>query len=138
MAETVVVGSDADASGTSTAEQAAHEAAVAEGATAVHTEDAQEAAAEAKAAAEVALAAAEANITSGAAVEQAAQQADSSAAVASVSAEMVHEALTAQTAAINALAEEMKASRQAAPKESKGSAPPGDKAPESKIPFYYR
>ena len=138
MADTVVIPGDDDAGGPSTPEQSAHEAAVAEGATAVHTENAQEAAAEAQAAAAVALAAAEANIESGAAVEQAAEQAGSSAAVASVSAEMVHEALTAQTAAINALAEELKAARTAGPKEDKPPKPAADRAPDRKIPAYYR
>jgi len=97
-----------------------------------------ESAAEAQAAAEIALAAAEANIQSGAAVEGAVASANESAAVASVSAEMVHEALTAQTAAINALAAELKAGRQKPPKETDGGKPPGDSAPAQREHFINR
>lgn len=102
------------------AEASAHEAAVAEGATAVIAANAQESAAEASAAAEVALAAAEANIASSDTVVQAAEQATQSAAQAGVNAEMVHEALLAQTRAITELTAELQASR-------KAQAPPQDK-----------
>jgi len=55
-----------------------------------------------------------------------------------VSAEMVHEALQAQTAAISALAEELKASRkQAAPAGPPRSKPPGDEAPGKPSHWYY-
>ena len=101
-------------------EASAHEAAVAEGATAVIAANAQESAAEASAAAEVALAAAEANIASSDTVVQAAEQATQSAAQAGVNAEMVHEALLAQTRAIAELTAELQASR-------KAQAPPAEK-----------
>lgn len=117
MAETIVVGDEE--SSISPAEQSAHEAAVAEGATAVNAALATEAAAEAKAAAETALEAAAANIESGMAVEAAVEQANTAGASAAVSAEMVHEALLAQTSAINALTEELRSSR-------KASAPPAE------------
>lgn len=118
MAETVVVGDEPDSA--NPAEASAHEAAVAEGATAVIAANAQEAAAEASAAAEVALAAADANISSADTVVQAAEQATQSAAQAGVNAEMVHEALLAQTRAIAELTAELQASR-------KAQAPPQDK-----------
>lgn len=111
---TVVTEDDQGDSEVISAEASAHEAAVAEGATAVQAEQAAAAAEEAKAAAEVALSAAQNNIESGVAVEQAAQRAESGANVATVSAEMVHEALLAQTNAIKELTAELQASRKQA------------------------
>lgn len=139
MAETVIVGDD-DAEGAGTAEESAHQAAVAEGATAVQAELAAEAAEEAKAAAEVALGAAQANIDSGMAVEGATASAEAAAAQATVSAEMVHDALAAQTAAINTLAEELKASRKASapPGDGKSGTTPSDRAPAPREHPYYR
>ena len=137
MADVVVSeGGEAD-TGTPAAAAAAHEAAVAEGASGVQAEQAQAAAAEASAAAEVALAAAEANIEAGAAVEGAVATANESAAQATVSAEMVHEALSAQTAAITALAEELKRGRESAPKPEKVKTAP-DKAPSQGHGYYNR
>lgn len=138
MTETVVVGSGAPEDGAQTVAESAHEAAVAEGAVQVQAQQAAESAAEAQAAAEVALAAAEANIQSGAAVEGAVASANESAAVASISAEMVHEALQAQTAAINALAAELKAGRQKPSKDNGDGEPPGDRTPAQKEHFINR
>jgi len=96
--------------------ESAHAAAVAEGGAAVLAESAGESAGEAKAAAEVALSAAAANMEAGLAVAEATEVAQSSAQQATQMAQMIQDALTAQTGAINALAEELRASRkQAAP-----------------------
>ena len=126
----VVVSEGGDTEGGGVAESA-HEAAVAEGASAVLAETAVTASAEAQAAAEIALEAADANISSGQLVEQAVATANESAAVASVSADMVHEALTAQTSAIAALTEELRASRKSAGngQAPKAAPPSGDRAP---------
>lgn len=114
-----------------TAEQSAHEAAVAEGATAVQAAVAEEAAAEAQAAAELALDAAKANIETAEGVAEAVAQAQGDAAKASVSAEMVHEALLAQTRAIEELTTELRASRKAASdvSQSKPRSRPSDESP---------
>jgi hypothetical protein len=137
LADVVVSEADAGEAGDSTAALSAHEAAVAEGATAVQAELAGEAAEEAVAAAEVALAAAEANIEAGMAVEAGVSSAAESAAVATVSADMVHEALQAQTAAIQALADELRRSREAEPKPRASHSEP-EQAPARKAPWYYR
>jgi hypothetical protein len=130
MPEVVIAGDEAEAP--STAEASAHEAAVAEGATAVIAANAEQSAAEAAAAAEVALAAADANIASAGTVVQAAEQATQSAAQAGVNAEMVHEALLAQTRAINELTAELQASRKAAaPPQERPSRPAADREPGS-------
>jgi hypothetical protein len=130
MPEVVVTGGETEAP--STVEASAHEAAVAEGATAVIAANAEQSAAEAAAAAEVALAAADANIASADTVVQAAEQATQSAAQAGVNAEMVHEALLAQTRAIAELTAELQASRkaQAAPQDKPARAAP-DRKPDS-------
>src|SRR6266568_293729 len=86
----------------------------AEGATAVQAGQAAESAEQAKAAAEVALQAAQANAETAEAVTEATARADGSAAATSVSADMVMDALKAQTQAIETLAGEIKASRKAA------------------------
>jgi hypothetical protein len=138
VAETVVVGDD-DSSDPGTAAESAHQAAVAEGATGVQTDLAQEAADQATAAAEIALGAAEANIAAGAVVESAVATADGAAAVATVSAEMVQEALAAQTAAIHALTEELALQRKAAPAPDKPKSKPAeDASPGKQVPGYYR
>jgi hypothetical protein len=111
MADVLVEG---DQEAVTPAEQSAHEAAVAEGATAVQAESAAEAAEEAKLAAEVALDAARVNVESGATVAEATAQAQGAAESATVSAEMVMDALAAQGAAIAALTEEFKNSRKTA------------------------
>jgi hypothetical protein len=132
---------DAGGDGASTtAELSAHEAAVAEGATAVNAALAVEAAGEAKDAAELALAAAQANVETGLAVADGVQSAQASADVATVSAQMVHEALTAQTAAISALTEELKASRKSArpAPDGGGGRPEPDHEPESRGPRLVR
>jgi hypothetical protein len=113
-------------------DEAAHAAAVAEGASEVHGEQAAEAAGEAQAAAEVALAAAQANIESVANAEEAAATAVAAADQAGVTLDMVHEALLAQGSAITALTEELHAGRQQqqAPR-AKRSKPTPDKEPGS-------
>jgi hypothetical protein len=116
VAEVIAVGDD-DGGGTPGAAESAHVAAVAEGATIVQAQQAAESAEEAKAAAEVALAAAEASIETAVETEGATQTATVAAEQATVSAEMVHQALLAQTAAIEALTQEMKASREQARKQ---------------------
>jgi predicted O-linked N-acetylglucosamine transferase (SPINDLY family) len=140
LADTVVVG-DQDAGGApASVEESAHQAAFAEGATAVQAQSAAESAAEASAAAEAALAAAAMNLEGGAAVAQATEAAQGAAASAQVSAEMVMEALQAQTQAINTLTEELKASRRAASAEDKPrrSPPSGDREPGSGGPKWKR
>jgi hypothetical protein len=138
MAETIIAEGDS-AEQPTTAAESAHEAAVAEGATAVQTEQAAASAATATEAAEVALAAAQANMEAGAAVEGAVATANESAAVATVSAEMVHDALVAQTKAISALTEELQAQRRSLASDTKPkSKPAGDHPPAQKVPWYYR
>ena len=112
MPEAVVVEGDQGAAVTP-AEVSAHTAAVAEGMTAVQAADAAESAAEAQAAAEVALLAAEENAKTAEAVIEATAQAETSAAGAGISAEMVMDALKAQTAILTEVREELKASRRA-------------------------
>lgn len=109
----VIEGDDAEA-GVTPAELSAHTAAVAEGMTAVQAADAAESAAEAQAAAEVALLAAEENAKTAEAVIQAQTDAANSAISSSVSAEMVMDALKAQTTILAEVREELKASRRAA------------------------
>jgi hypothetical protein len=102
------------------ADESARMAAVAEGASSVNAGIAAQAAGEAQEAAEAALSAAQANIESGAVVGEAAGQAREAAAEAASYAEMTLQALNAQTAAITALTEELRASRQpAAPPEKR-------------------
>lgn len=112
--------------GVSPAVESAHAAAVAEGAADVRAGDAQEAAGEAKAAAEVALSAAAANMEAGLAVAEATETAVDAAAQARADAAMIRDALTAQTGAINALADEFRASR----KSTAPSTPPSRSAPD--------
>jgi hypothetical protein len=135
----VTVETDDDA-GAGTAEQSAHEAAVAEGATAVQAAIAAESAQEAKEAAELALAAAAANVEAGSAVEAGVESAQAAAGEATVSAQMVHEALSAQTSAITALTEELRNSRkqQAAPSPETRKSPPPDRAPGKSGPKWSR
>jgi hypothetical protein len=128
VADAVVV-EDAGQAEVTPAEVSAHTAAVAEGMTAVQAADAAESAAEAQAAAEVALAAAEENARTAEGVIEATVKAEESAAGAAISAEMVMDALKAQSAAINELREELKASRRAehhdAPKRAAPDREPG-------------
>ena len=133
MADTVIVGDEGGGTdGSPSAELSAHEAAVAEGATAVQAASAAESADEAKAAAEIALQAAQANAASSAVAEEAAAAASQSAAQAGVSLEMIHEALTAQGSAIEALTAELKASRRQETKPDKPqSTPAPDREPAS-------
>lgn len=135
LADAVIVGDEEQ--DPSSAELSAHEAAVAEGATAVQAEQAAESAAEAKAAAEIALQAAEENAKTAESVVEATVAAQQSAAGAGVSAEMVMEALRAQTSAIETLAAELKESRkQAVPAEPKKPAP--DRPPSRSGPRWRR
>jgi hypothetical protein len=128
MPDAVVVEGD-EAGEATPAEQSAHTAAVAEGMTAVQAQQAEQSADEAKAAAEVALLAAEENAKTAEAVIQATAQAEQHAAGASVSAEMVMDALKAQTQAITTLAEELKASRKSATPDSPPKRTAPDRAP---------
>ena len=112
MPDAVVVEGDEQAAVTP-AEVSAHTAAVAEGMTAVQAADAAGSAAQAEAAAEVALLAAEENAKTAEAVIEATAQAETSAAAAGISAEMVMDALKAQTAILTEVREELKASRRA-------------------------
>ncbi len=129
MPDTLVVEGDEAAAPAGTAEASAHTAAVAEGMTAVQAADAAESAAEAQAAAEVALLAAEENAKTAEAVIEATAVAEANAAGAAVSAEMVMDALKAQTSAIELLAEELRASRKAAAPVEKPSRPSPDREP---------
>lgn len=138
MADTVIVGDEGGDALPTTAEQSAHEAAVAEGATAVQAVSAAESAEEAKAAAEVALSAAEANIASGAMAEEAAAEAAQSAAQAGVSLEMIHEILQAQGTAIEALTAELKASRKEAAPATAAKSPSPDREPGGGGPRWKR
>ena len=128
MPEAIVVEGDTETAVTP-AEVSAHTAAVAEGMTAVQAADAAESAAEAQAAAEVALLAAEENAKTAEAVIEATAQAETSAAAAGISAEMVMDALKAQTAILTEVREELKASRRAehhdAPKRAAPDRDPG-------------
>lgn len=136
MAETVIVGDD-DGDEAPTVVESAHEAAVAEGASAVQAEAAETAADEAKAAAEVALQAAQVNVETATGVAEATASAEASAAQATVSAEMVMDALNAQGAAIASLAEELKASRKQAVPAEKASRPAPDQAPAKSSKHWY-
>lgn len=109
--------------------ESAHAAAVAEGAAEVHTEQAEQASGEAKAAAEVALSAAAANMETAMQVAEATEVAQSSAQEAASYAAMIQEALAAQTGAINALAEELRASRKSAVPEGKPARTAPDREP---------
>lgn len=104
------------------AAESAHVAAVAEGAAAVQSEHAAESAGKAEMAAEAAIQAAQANVAAGAEAVAAAASAGESASAAAVSAEMMHQAITAQTAAISALVEELRTSRKSGPRPD-GDAP---------------
>lgn len=128
MPDAVVVEGDQDTAITP-AEVSAHTAAVAEGMTAVQAADAAGSAEQAQAAAEVALLAAEENAKTAEAVIEATAQAETSAAGAAISAEMVMDALKAQTAAITTLAEELKASRKAAVPDGPPKRPAPDVTP---------
>lgn len=113
-------------------EIAAHDTAVAEGAVAVMAQDTQEAASQAKGAAEAALSAAASNIESGEEAVEASVVAQGAAATAQISAEMVHEALLAQTAAIAALVTEIQESRKPVPQKpsrSRRDREPGSSGP---------
>jgi hypothetical protein len=129
--DTLVVEGDETGAGVTPAEVSAHTAAVAEGMTAVQAADAAESAAAAAAAAEVALLAAEENAKTAETVIEATAQAETSAAAAGISAEMVMDALKAQTAILTEVREELKASRKAAmpadpPRRAAPDAEPGN------------
>jgi len=128
MPDAVVIEGD-EGTEVTPAEVSAHTAAVAEGMTAVQAAGAAESAAEAKAAAEVALEAAEANAANAEAVIEAQASAETSAEAAGVTAEMLMDALKAQTAVIAELREELKAGRRAehqdAPKRAAPDREPG-------------
>jgi fused signal recognition particle receptor len=113
MAETVVIPGESEEAPT-TAEVSAHEAAVAEGATAVQAELAAEAADEAKVAAEVALAAAQENAETVEGTIEATVAAQGAAEMSQAFAEEIRDAMKAQGQAITALTEELAASRRAA------------------------
>jgi hypothetical protein len=138
MADTVVI-PDSGEDGAVLEEQAAHDAAVAEGASMVHEQQAAEHAAEAEAAADAALAAAEANAAVVEQISQAAATAEASATDAGYSRDAVLEALAAQTTALNSLTEELRAGRKAAEpaKDKPKSTPDKPPARERKGSWYY-
>lgn len=116
--------------GEALADESVRQAAVAEGFSAAQAGLAEEAAGDAKAAAEVALEAAQANIESVGAAAEAGAVAQEAAASAASSEDRIYEALTAQTAAITAFLDEMRASRQtpvptSKPRKSKRDRSPG-------------
>jgi len=120
---------------TSPEESSAHEAAVAEGAAAVHSGNAEEAAEEAKQAAEAGLAAAAANIAAAEAANDAADRAEQAAEQTGVTLDMLHEALSAQGSAITALTEEIRNSRkETKPKPADPVTHTKDEAPAPKKP----
>ena len=128
MSDVVVTVEDPE--GAPTAEEAAVAAAAMEGATAVHAEQAAEAAQEAKDAAGQAQSAALANLESSAEAVEAGESAQAAARDAAITAEMLHEALKAQSAAINALVEELRSTRkQSVPSETKSKKPDREPSP---------
>ena len=138
---TVVVGEGPDSPAAEVVQAAAHETAVAEGATAVNAEQASQSADEAEAAATAALAATQVNVEATVEAAQAADVATEAAETATLSAEVVMAALAAQTTAINTLLDRTapKEKPSAPPETSSGdSAPTKEKAPGRKIPAYYR
>lgn len=135
MADVVVHDDAADQTGLQ--EQAAHDAAVAEGASAVHQQAAEGAAADAEAAAQLAAEAAQVNLQTAESVVEAAASAEASAEAAGGSEDRVMQALAAQTSAITALTEQLNASKTPAvpaekPKRSKDKAPGRSRAPLAK------
>lgn len=107
----VIVREDED---TDLEDQAAHDAAVSEGAAEVHEEQAEEHADEARAAAEVAAQAAQANIEAVGQAAEAAAVAEGAAEVATDAESRVVEAIQAQSAVIASLVDELRAGREAA------------------------
>lgn len=107
----VIVREDEDAE---IEDQAAHDAAVSEGAAEVHEEHAEESADEARAAAEAAAMAAQANIEAVGQAAEAAEVAEGAAGVAVEAESRVVEAVQAQSAVIQSLVDELRASREAA------------------------
>lgn len=113
----------------------AHNAAVAEGAAAVHSGAAEQASDEAKAAAEAALAATAANIAAAETAQESASRAENAAEQTAVTNEMIHEALTAQAAAISAFMEEIRNSRkETKPAPAEPVTRTSDEPPKSKTP----
>lgn len=92
-------------------ESAAHQAAIAEGATAVHAGNAEEASEEAKAAAEAALAGASATVEAAVVTEEHAERAELAANRTEQLLSAVHEAVVAQQTSLDAFMEEIRASR---------------------------
>lgn len=109
----VVVSGDDDASVDLQA-QSAHDAAVAQGAAAVHEQQAGQAAVEAAAAAEAAIQAAQANLSATDEAVAAGETAQMAAMDASASRDAILEAIGAQTGAINTLVEELRSARASA------------------------
>lgn len=116
-------------------ETSAHEAAVAEGAAAVHSGNAEEAAEEAKQAAELGLATAAANMAAAETASEAADRAENAAEQTGVTLDMMHEALIAQGSAITALTDEIRNSRkESKPKPAEPVTNTKDEAPAPKKP----
>lgn len=132
MAEDIVIHSG-DPGEVTPEESSAHEAAVAEGATAVHEQNAEQASSEAKAGAEVALASAAATIEAAESAGASAERAEAAAEQSAVTLEMMHQTLVAQGEAISALTKELKASRKTVPEPASDTGgqehdePPGDR-----------
>ena len=136
MADVVIT--DTEDEGEGLDDQAAHEAAVAQGAAQVHEEQAQQHATEADAAAEQAAAAAQATEQIAAASAEQTQQAEDAATAAILANEGIQQALAAQAAAIAALTEEIRASRTpAAPVEQEVAKAPDTEPAPRKRHWYY-
>lgn len=118
--------------------QSAHDAAVAEGAAEVHEEQAEEHADEARAAAEVAAQAAQANIAAVGEASEAAEVATSAATVAADAESRVVEAIQAQSAVIQSLLDEVRASREAAARPVPEKTPSKPDKPPARKGFGHR
>lgn len=138
MAEVVVTGEEEPGTGETAAAAAAHQAAVAEGVTGVQAAQASDAAAEAKEAAAAAVEAAQVNAASQAAAEEAAAEATASAAASAVTLEMIHEQQNAMLAGLDALKEELKASRKPAAPARPDGAPKADRPPAGRTHWINR
>lgn len=125
-------------------QDSAHQAAVAEGAAAVHHDAAEEAAEEAKQAAEAGLAGAQATIAAAESAAESAARAEAAQEASGVTLEAVHEAVTGLGSGINTLLDEFRASRkESAPKppepvtETKDEAPANPRKPKRRGMFRY-
>lgn len=124
-----------DDDGTSSEQSSAHDAAVAEGAAAVHKDIATDASAEAKEAAQAALETTKANIDAAQVAHEAADRAEAAAEQSGITLDMVHQALVSQGTAISALTNELKAGRkETRPAVTEPVQHASDEAPKPKKP----